>query len=150
MSTLVSKQFSTEYGDIFYYWFQSDEQLKYNVFIHGLGGNRKWFPSDFKTFKLSKHSWIVPDLMGYGDSSKKRIPEAYTMDKQADFVLSVLEEERVEEISILAHSMGGPISISLIEKLVAKKEQKINVAVLLYLEGNLDSGDAFTSSRISE
>ena len=149
MARLEDKQFSTEFGNIAYYWFESKAQSRFNLFIHGLGGNRKWFPNDFETYGLEKYSWIFPDLMGHGDSQENRIPETYTMEKQAEFILRLLQYEGIDEISILAHSMGGPVAISLIEKLVADKDMKIKVATLLYLEGNLDAGDAFTSSRIN-
>jgi pimeloyl-ACP methyl ester carboxylesterase len=149
MTSLESKNFSTAFGKITYYRFESKAQSTVNLFIHGLGGNRKWFPNDFETYGLEKYSWIVPDLMGHGDSQKNRIAEAYTMEKQAEFILTLLQHEGVDEISILAHSMGGPIAILLIEMLVANKEKKIKVASLLYLEGNLDAGDAITSSFVS-
>jgi pimeloyl-ACP methyl ester carboxylesterase len=148
MTDLESRQLSTKFGSIVYYWFECREQPGFNIFIHGLGGTRKWFQTDFENYELKKLSWIVPDLMGHGDSQKNRIAKAYTMDQQAEFILAILQHEEVNEISIIAHSMGGPVAISLIEK-IKSQEQKIKITALFYLEGNLDAGDAFMSSRIS-
>ncbi len=50
----------------------------------------------------------------------------------------------------MAHSMGGPIAISLIEKVKILKNNKINIKGLFYLEGNLDKNDAFFSSTIAK
>ena len=44
--------------------------------------------------------------------------------------------------------MGGPIAISLIDKIKNQKIEEIKVKGLFYLEGNLDKNDAFFSDMV--
>jgi len=150
MTSLVTKYLKTEFGKIVYYFHQNSLQPTVNLYIHGLGDSRKWFLKHFSMYSLDRFSWIVPDLLGHGESSKIDQAEAYTMEQQAKNLISLLEQEQVKQFSILAHSMGGPIAISLIELLACHKEPIAIPELLLYLEGNLDAGDAFFSSLIAK
>ncbi len=150
MTSLVTKYLETEFGIIAYYFHQNLLQPTVNLFIHGLGDSRKWFLKHFNTYSLDRFSWIVPDLLGHGESSKIDQAEAYTMEQQAKNLITLLESEQVKQFSILAHSMGGPIAISLIELLACQEEPIAIPELLLYLEGNLDAGDAFFSSLIAK
>ncbi len=150
MERLQTKCFETEYGVIEYYTHMSPDQQLVNLYIHGLGDNRKWFAKHFAKYSLDRFSWIVPDLLGHGNSSKSEKDKAYTMNKQAEYLAAILEKEEVEQVSILAHSMGGAIAVSLIEILALKRTSISKPRLLLYLEGNLDAGDAFFSSKFAE
>ena len=150
MTSLVTKYLQTDVGNIAYYFHQNALQPTVNLYIHGLGDSRKWFLTHFNTYSLDRFSWIVPDLLGHGDSSKTDQAEDYTMEQQAKYLISLLEKEQVKQFSILAHSMGGPIAISLIELLACNEAPKPIPELLLYLEGNLDAGDAFFSSFIAK
>ncbi len=149
MLGITAKTVTTIYGDLSYYRLKSEKNHKNSdiLFIHGLGGDKSWFLEQCEHFSLEKYSWIVPDLLGYGSSAKPREKYAYFMDQQAKYLVKVLKEEQVKSIIILAHSMGGPIAISLIEQL--KEQDEIKIRGLLYLEGNLDINDAFFSSEIA-
>ncbi|MFW9944082.1 MAG: alpha/beta fold hydrolase [Candidatus Sifarchaeia archaeon] len=118
MPSLVTRYIGTDFDTIVYYLHRNPAQSTMILYIHGLGDNRKWFPKHFKTYSLDRFSWIVPDLLGHGDSSKSDKVGAYTMEQQAKFLAAILEKEQVKDPSILAHSMGGPIAISLIEQLL--------------------------------
>lgn len=149
MINIKTRKFQTLIGDLTYY---RTKNVKYEfdiLFIHGLGGNKEWFPRHYDLYSISNFSWIVPDLIGHGNSGKPNLEQAYFMDQQAQGLHQVLLKERVKSLVIIAHSMGGPIAISLIEQLVQEKDQ-INVIGLFYLEGNLDKNDAFFSSQIAK
>jgi len=150
MAKLETKLFDTEFGAIEYYIHMNQGQQLVNLYIHGLGDNRRWFLKHFTTYSLDRFSWIVPDLLGHGNSSKSDNIEAYTMIHQAEFLAAILEEEEVEQVSILAHSMGGAIAVLLIELLARQNTSITKPKLLLYLEGNLDAGDAFFSSKFAE
>ena len=150
MSEILGKKIETTFGELKYYRTKKGKHDFDILFIHGLGGNKKWFPSHFKEYKLDEYSWIVPDLIGFGDSSKPDLQEAYTMSKQASNLRQLVIEEDVQSLVILAHSMGGPIAISLIEQLAQLIDPEIKVLGLFYLEGNLDKNDAFFSSQIAK
>ena len=150
MTSLVTKSLETDFGTIVYYAHTNPRQPMVNLYIHGLGDGRKWFLKHFTTYSLDRFSWIIPDLLGHGDSSKSDETEAYTMEQQAKYLIAILEKERVKQLSLLAHSMGGPIAVSLIELLSHQSVTITNPRLLLYLEGNLDAGDAFFSSMFAE
>ncbi|MFX1532976.1 MAG: alpha/beta fold hydrolase [Promethearchaeota archaeon] len=147
MYNILTKKISTQFGDLVYY--RSINEMQEVLFIHGLGLNKEWFPQHYEPYSLYDCSWIVPDLIGHGKSAKPKDKQAYTMNQQARNLLSVLIKEEVKEIVIIAHSMGGPIAISLIEQLIIQKTPEIKPVGLFYLEGNLDSNDAFLSSQIA-
>ncbi|TFG26809.1 alpha/beta hydrolase [Candidatus Thorarchaeota archaeon] len=146
MTELQTKSIETDFGTIVYYSYVNPAQSLVNLYIHGLGDNRKWFLRHFNTYSLDRFSWIVPDLLGHGDSSKSEMIESYTMEQQAKYLVAILERERIEHLSLLAHSMGGAIAIALIELLQNQFSTNVNTRMLFYLEGNLDAGDAFFSS----
>ncbi|NHI84015.1 MAG: alpha/beta hydrolase [Candidatus Thorarchaeota archaeon] len=150
MAALETKRLVTDNGTIVYHVYRNPDQTMVNLYVHGLGDNRKWFPKHFSTYALDRFSWIVPDLLGHGDSTKSDEAEAYTMDQQADYLAAILEKEDIKRLSILAHSMGGAIAASLIELLAHQETLKARPSLLFYLEGNLDAGDAFFSSQIAK
>ncbi len=150
MTRLVTKSLETEFGTIVYYSHINPNQPMVNLYIHGLGDNRKWFLKHFNTYSLDKFSWIIPDLLGHGESSKSSKAEAYTMEQQAKYLVAILERENVKQLSLLAHSMGGAIAVSLIELLHHQSKTIAKPRLALYLEGNLDAGDAFFSSQFAK
>ncbi len=150
MTKLETKTLDTDFGTIVYYSYMNPTQPIVNLYIHGLGDSRKWFLKHFDTYSLDRFSWIVPDLLGHGDSSKSDRVEAYTMNKQAKYLLAILEREHVTQLSLLAHSMGGAIAVSLVELLASQSLPITKLRLLLYLEGNLDAGDAFFSSMFAK
>ena len=153
MTTINTKFFSTQHGDLEYYQVSNLDQEYGIIFIHGLGGNKEWFKEQYLEYNLNNFSWIVPDLLGHGKSDKPKQEFLYSMKNQAKLLHNLLIEEKMNRIVIIAHSMGGPIAISLIEEILKNQNQKsINIEVLglFYLEGNLDKGDADFSSLIAK
>jgi len=150
VSEINSKLINTEYGSLHYYRTTNRSSSKnFDIlFLHGIGEDKDWFLEQYGSYSLDKYSWIVPDYIGHGRSAKPRDSKAYTMHQQAKSIHHLLKEEHVKSIIILAHSMGGPISISLIEAL--KQENKVEILGLFYLEGNLDENDTFFSSKVSQ
>ncbi len=58
--------------------------------LHGLGSSSATFQPPATLLERAK--WILPDLVGHGDSSKPRMEGAYTMRAQAEAVLRVLHK----------------------------------------------------------
>ena len=145
--TIETKRFETGNGEIRYFR-ANNSQCPYDIlFIHGLGADKEWFPEQFDEHSLDEHSWLVPDLLGFGQSAKPQLQDAYTMDNQADILMALLIEEGVKNLVILAHSMGGPIAVSLIERV--SRQSTIEIFGLFYLEGNLDADDAYLSGKFA-
>ncbi|MFW9855653.1 MAG: alpha/beta fold hydrolase [Candidatus Thorarchaeota archaeon] len=156
MSAIKEKSLKTRGGSLSYYL---AEKMKTDLhrssdftilFIHGLGQNKKWLLRQYEQFNLAQYRWLVPDLMGYGTSSKPRDSQAYRMDQQAANLERLLLAENIDvsKLVIMAHSMGGPIAVSLLELLLYRSFPGVP-RLLLYVEGNLDYNDAFVSSKIA-
>ena len=79
MAELVTKHLETRFGVLEYYSYMNPGSKLVNLYIQGLGDNRKWFLKHFDAYSLDRFSWIVPDLLGHGNSSKSDKEEAYTM-----------------------------------------------------------------------
>ncbi|MHA1121486.1 MAG: alpha/beta fold hydrolase [Candidatus Heimdallarchaeota archaeon] len=113
------------------------------VLIHGLGSTKEDFLSILNYEELTSYDIIFADLVGHGDSSTPK-KFSYTMDDQAKVLYNLLQILSMKsEVVIIAHSMGGPIAISLAQML------GYNVAGIVYAEGNLDEGDCFFSKTIA-
>lgn len=146
-SPITIGEFATADGDISYYRTQNPQSSYDMLFIHGIGEDKNWFPEQFEKCSLGEVSWLVPDLLGFGESSKPQRQDAYTMSHQAELLEGILDQEGVTRLVVLAHSMGGPIAVSLIESLSLRPD--IEVLGLFYLEGNLDINDAYLSGKFA-
>jgi pimeloyl-ACP methyl ester carboxylesterase len=144
---IETKRYPSEDGEVSYLRARNCQCPYDLLFVHGLGADNAWFPDQFETYSLGEHSWIVPDLLGFGQSDKPKRQQAYGMENQAEKLMSLVVEEDVKVLGILAHSMGGPIAVSLIENLA--RETDVEILGLFYLEGNLDINDAYLSGKIA-
>ena len=85
------------------------------VFLHGSGPGASG-PSNFRdniaAFTAAGYHVILPDLVGYGASSK---PEGidYTLDLFTDTVRDALRQHGVERAALIGNSLGGAIAIQL-------------------------------------
>lgn len=68
------------------------------------------------------------------------------MENQAAAILQMLLQEGTRRCAIIAHSMGGPVAVNLVEQ-CAKAD--IRVELLLYCEGNLDLGDCYHAQALA-
>ncbi|NHJ88019.1 MAG: alpha/beta hydrolase [Asgard group archaeon] len=112
------------------------------IFIHGLGSSKYDFLEALDFEVLTSYNLIFLDLVGHGNSS---VPEnfSFTMKEQADILLKLINSLDIpDDIVIVSHSMGGPIGIILAELL------GIRCVGLIYVEGNLDENDCFSSKEI--
>lgn len=79
------------------------------IFLHGLGSSSETCTVPDAVLSMGAQ-WIVPDLVGHGDSPRPDDAAAYTMQRQAEVVHGVLIQEKVKRLLIVAHSMSGPIA----------------------------------------
>jgi pimeloyl-ACP methyl ester carboxylesterase len=66
-----------------------------------------------KNFRL-----IVPDLPGSGRSSP--LIAATSMEELADALVAILDAEKIGQVILIGHSMGGYIALALVEKWAAR------------------------------
>jgi pimeloyl-ACP methyl ester carboxylesterase len=155
------------------------------LLIHGLGcTGRDPRTSGFdlpQTRALRRFGTVVaPDLLGHGRSSCPRGADGgeapYCMASQARVLQQLLGSLGIEQVSIIGHSMGGPIALALAEALLLQQSQQrqqppsggdglvpavtadnsrepqkrappIGVSCVLYSEPNIDEGDCFGSRQ---
>jgi pimeloyl-ACP methyl ester carboxylesterase len=108
--------------------------------IHGLGCTKESFSDIFEFPQFNDYSILIPDLVGFGESSK---PDdfSYTMEEQAEIIKIILDEINPERVHIVAHSMGGAVGLLLAERISDM------LATFTNIEGNLIGEDCAISSR---
>ena len=84
------------------------------MLVHGFTEDRRiWDP--LLTGMENKYQWILPDLPGSGDSAYNR-----SLNRTQGFCGSslapLLENENIQELVLIGHSMGGYISLAFAEK----------------------------------
>lgn len=126
----------TEDITLSYYYSVGEKDLTL-LFLHGLGSSKEDYLQISYYNKLIVNKIIILDLVGHGESSKP--PNfSYSMDDQAKILYQLLERLSLKNnIVLVAHSMGGPIAVSLAELLSDR------VVGMIYAEGNIDVGDCF-------
>lgn len=80
------------------------------LFIHGWGGGssnwRRVWP-----MLAPRSRCLAPDLPGWGDSEKPRVP--YTFEWYADWLADLMEARRASPAHLVGHSMGAAIAVTL-------------------------------------
>lgn len=113
------------------------------VFLHGLGSaSSSYFPWAAAHPRLRDHRALLIDLLGHGYSDR---PEDYdyTMEGQAEILVSLLRSLGTGACVLIGHSMGGSIAV-----LVAAVAPDV-VGRLVIAEGNLDPGPGVVSGPIT-
>lgn len=88
---------------------------KHILFIHGFGLNRKtWY--DILPIVQSRHTMIMVDLIGFGDSPAPEI-WPYTIEAQADTIIQFIIEKKFKNLVLTGHSYGGGVTLMVLHKL---------------------------------
>jgi abhydrolase domain-containing protein 6 len=102
------------------------------LFIHGFLGSSYDFIDVMDALKQSYHV-IAIDLIGFGLSSK---PLSYDYGKtnQANTVYDFIQEKNLSNLTVMAHSMGGEVTIHLVSSYPDLFKQLILVGSAGYVE----------------
>lgn len=99
-----------EFNDILVHYETFGDSGSAIVFLHGWGGSVSSFIALANTLK-TKHKCLLIDFPPFGESE-----EPYTPWRICDYVRlvkTICDKENFENISIIAHSFGGRVAISL-------------------------------------
>lgn len=99
-----SKVHYKEYG-------QGEKSL---IFIHGWGCDLNTWKYQFDYFKENYHLVLI-DLPGYGQSNK--VKQSYNIDLFSRSVSAIIRHLEIKDPVLVAHSMGLPVAIEVLEQL---------------------------------
>ncbi|MTB53435.1 alpha/beta fold hydrolase [Lewinella sp. W8] len=80
------------------------------VFVHGLGSNLQAWKKNVAALRKD-YRCIALDLPGYGKSGKGEFP--YSMDFFAESLDALIRGLELEKVTLVGHSMGGQIAMTL-------------------------------------
>jgi len=110
------------------------------LFLHGLACSRESFANVFDDTYFPNISLLLPDLIGFGKSSKPA-DFSYTMQAQAAVCEELLSHFSFQHLHIVAHSMGNPVALLFSPDVFARVRSFTNI------EGNLIGEDCGLMSR---
>lgn len=111
------------------------------LFIHGLGESGLCFSEAFHVSALQAYNLIVPDLIGYGCSSRARNGD-YALETQVRRLWRLVDYLQVESFYVVGHSLGGDLGC-----LMAAADPGQRIKGFVNIEGNLTPHDTFISSK---
>lgn len=82
------------------------------LLLHGFLENLSMW-KNLKQHLLKTHRIICIDLLGHGQTDS--IGYIHTMELMADAVINVLEVLKIENVIVIGHSMGGYVSLAMLE-----------------------------------
>ena len=83
------------------------------IFLHGAGGGASGysnFKGNYPEFAEAGYRAIVPDLIGYGLSSKHDLPQ-YDLDLFIAGVKGLVDGLGLEKVTLLGNSLGGAVAL---------------------------------------
>jgi pimeloyl-ACP methyl ester carboxylesterase len=89
------------------------------LLVHGFcGEGAVW--NELTSFLPKQYKLIVPDLPGYGQSIYSRLSavhgiEETTVEFYAEYIKAILEQEQIEQVTFVGHSMGGYTALAFTE-----------------------------------
>ncbi len=78
---------------------------------------------------------IIPDLVGFGASSKPDDPAATTVDLQAERLLALMEQLEIDSWTVVCHDMGGLVTWELLERAPERVERLVVLNTIAFAEG---------------
>ena len=82
------------------------------ILIHGFGEEATVWNNQVEFLK-DKYQLIIPDLPGSGQSE---MIDDMSMEGMAEVIHSIIKEENITSCPVIGHSLGGYITLTLVEK----------------------------------
>lgn len=114
------------------------------VFLHGSGPGASGYSNfklNFPAISRAGYRTIVPDLIGYGHSSKPADRE-YHLDFFVDCIVSLLDRIGVDTCCLVGNSLGGAIAI----RLALRFSERVNKLVLM-APGGIEQMDVYMNMQ---
>ena len=79
------------------------------LMLHGFGASKStWF--DVRTQLSKTYRLIMPDLKGFGESSKPA-DDRYGIPDQASIICALIRDLDLKDFTIMGHSYGGSVAL---------------------------------------
>ncbi|MFI8931749.1 amino acid adenylation domain-containing protein [Streptomyces sp. NPDC053474] len=101
------------------------------VLIHGLGCDASYWDRQLEHF-ADRYTVIAPDLAGHGGSGRSR--RRWTVEAFAQDVVAVVEQEGLDDVVLVGHSLGGPVMLAAERLLGGRVRGLVGVDTLHNLE----------------
>jgi pimeloyl-ACP methyl ester carboxylesterase len=85
------------------------------ILLHGFGEDHHIFNSSV-TILEKIYTVYTPDLPGTGISSINTFPSNFSIEYLADSIAALLQHEKIENCTLLGHSMGGYVTVAFAKK----------------------------------
>jgi pimeloyl-ACP methyl ester carboxylesterase len=85
------------------------------ILLHGFGEDHHIFNSTVAMLEKT-YTVYAPDLLGTGMSSINTFPSNFSIEYLADSIAALLQHEKIENCTLLGHSMGGYITVAFAKK----------------------------------
>lgn len=108
---LQEKSIKTQNGKIFYYYKKPIGNNPTVVFLHGLTANHTQCSEIVQILMANGYGCLAPDLRGHGNSDKKKTKSLYKISVFVDDLHQIVNEEKLENITLAGYSFGGTIAL---------------------------------------
>ncbi|MFC1762103.1 alpha/beta hydrolase [Planctomycetota bacterium] len=113
------------------------------LFVHGLGESGASFSEAFQAAELKDINILIPDLLGFGESSTASNND-YSFAGHIASLLDLLAALDISTVHFVGHSMGGDIGTLFCSQYPERARSFVNI------EGNLTPQDRFITKRALE
>jgi pimeloyl-ACP methyl ester carboxylesterase len=136
----VKSVYLEQYGGFIRYLdFQGKEPVR--LYLPGLASAAIMFLDTIQTNVLKNNRSILVDYFGSGFSDAPEDFE-YSLNQYVEMAVAVLEKEKLEDVEVIGHSMGGTIAIQL------ARDHPDLVSKLVICEANIEPGGGPGTSQI--
>ena len=108
------------------------------VFVHCWGCDKSYWEGQLKYFS-DKYTVIAIDLAGHGESGLER--KEWSIENYGKDVKAVVEKEKLTDVILIGHSMGGPVVLSAAEQLGNKVRALIAIDMFQDIEQEFSKED---------
>lgn len=107
MDSALYKVFKTSRKFDYHYYYQpaKDATLPTLLFLHGFPTTSHIWSRQVPYFQNHGFGIIVPDMLGFGGSSKPTDPEDYRLSSVCNDIVELLDSERVEDSVVIGHDL---------------------------------------------
>ncbi|PBK59822.1 alpha/beta-hydrolase [Armillaria solidipes] len=108
MDPALYKKFTASRGLQYYYLaFPGDTNKPILLFLHGFPSTSYDWKHQVEFFKARGYRLIVPDMLGYGGTSKPTDPSAYRQSLITKDIVELLDAENADRVIAIGHDWGA-------------------------------------------